>query len=135
MLFSLVVGSLILRRSRAPPKSPPSCGRSRRTRAASRGSPPTTPSEKTRAVVLLPGLFVHPVRPAKASQPWRRDWQEPNSELVKALAPDFDVFAFSYAQTVRVDEVAHRPGLRDAIARLRKAGYKEIVLVGHSAGG
>ncbi len=96
---------------------------------------PAAPGDKTRAVVLIHGLFVHPVRPAKAAQPWRRPWQEPKSELVKALAPDFDVFALGYAQTVPVDEVAGAPGLRDAVVRLRKAGYKEIVLIGHSAGG
>jgi pimeloyl-ACP methyl ester carboxylesterase len=96
---------------------------------------PDAPSEKSRAVVLIHGLFVHPIRQGKASQPWSRDWQEPKSELVKALAPDFDVFAFAYAQTVALDEVAKSAGMRDAISRLRKAGYKEIVLVGHSAGG
>ena len=96
---------------------------------------PDVPSEKARAVVLLAGLFIHPVRPAKASQPWLRDWQEPKSDLVKALAPDSDVFSFAYAQTAALDEVAKSAGMRDAIAGLRKAGYKEIVLVGHSAGG
>ena len=93
------------------------------------------PREKARAVVLLPGLFIHPIRPAKAAQPWLRDWQEPKSDLVKALAPDFDVFSFSYAQTIALDEIAKSAGMRDAIVRLRKAGYAEIVLVGHSAGG
>ena len=96
---------------------------------------PETPPDRTRAVVLIHGLFVHPVRPAKASQPWLRDWQEAKSDLVKALAKDSDVFAFAYAQTAPVDEIAHGAGLQDAVARLRKAGYKEIVLVGHSAGG
>ena len=85
--------------------------------------------------MLINGLFVHPVRPARATRPWRREWQEPRSDLVKALAKEFDVFAFGYAQTVSVDEVAHAPGLRDAVLRLRKGGYKEVVLVGHSAGG
>jgi pimeloyl-ACP methyl ester carboxylesterase len=96
---------------------------------------PDAPSVKTRAVVLLHGLFVHPVRQSKAAKPWRRDWQESKSELVKALAPDFDVFAFTYAQTVSLDEIAKSSGLRDAVAKLRKASYKDIVLVGHSAGG
>ncbi len=96
---------------------------------------PAAPPDKTRAVVLIHGLFVHPVRTSKASQPWRREWQEPKSELVKALAADADVFAFAYAQTAPVDDVAESHGLRDAVARLRKAGYKEIVLIGHSAGG
>lgn len=96
---------------------------------------PATPSEKTRAVVLLHGLYIHPIWPGRATQPWRRLWQEPNSPLVKALAPDADVFAFAYAQMTTVDDVARGAGLRDAVARLRKAGYKEVVLVGHSAGG
>jgi pimeloyl-ACP methyl ester carboxylesterase len=96
---------------------------------------PAAPSEKTRAVVLIHGLFVHPIRPSKATHPWRRSWQEPKSELVKTLAKDSDVFAFAYAQNIPVDEVAQSAGLRDAVARLREAGYKQIVLIGHSAGG
>lgn len=90
---------------------------------------------KDRAVLVIPGLKIHPIRPALAARPDRRDYQEPTSELVKALAKDSDVFAFSYAQTVPIDAVAHSPGLRDAVAQLKKAGYTEIVLVGHSAGG
>ncbi|AMV27672.1 Alpha/beta hydrolase family protein [Gemmata sp. SH-PL17] len=93
------------------------------------------PSEKKRALVLIPGLHVHPLRPAKATKPELRDWQQPKSELVKALAKDFDVFAFGYSQTISADEVAQGPGLRDTVANLRKSGYTEIVLVGHSAGG
>jgi hypothetical protein len=96
---------------------------------------PATPSEKARAVVLIPGLHVHPLKPTKATIPERRPWQGPKSELVKALAQDSDVFAFGYSQNVPVDEIAVSAGLRDAVARLRKAGYKEVVLVGHSAGG
>jgi pimeloyl-ACP methyl ester carboxylesterase len=93
------------------------------------------PGPKTRAVLLIPGLHVHPLHPSKVMLPDRRPWQEPKSELVKALALDSDVFGFGYAQTVPVDEVARCQGLLDAVARLRKLGYKEIVLVGHSAGG
>lgn len=96
---------------------------------------PTTPSSKERAVVLIHGLFVHPIRPAKAMQAWCRDWQEPKSEMVKALAKDSDVFAFAYSQTAPLDEVADSVGMRDSVTRLHKAGYKEIVLIGHSAGG
>jgi pimeloyl-ACP methyl ester carboxylesterase len=96
---------------------------------------PDAPPVKARAVVLLHGLFVHPLRQGKAAQPWRRDWQEPKSDLVKTLAADFDVFAFAYAQTAPLEEVARSPGLRGAVAGLRRAGYREVVLVGHSAGG
>ncbi len=96
---------------------------------------PAQPSAKARAVVLIPGLYVHPLRPVRATRPEIRAWQMPGAELVKALAKDSDVFAFGYAQTSSVDEVAQAPGLLDAVTRLRTAGYTEVVLVGHSAGG
>ncbi|MFM8270937.1 MAG: esterase/lipase family protein [Gemmata sp.] len=96
---------------------------------------PKQPVERARAVVLVHGLQVHPLRSSKVTKPELRPWQQPKSILVSALAKDADVFAFSYGQTTTVDEVARAPGLRDAVANLRKAGYKELVLVGHSAGG
>jgi pimeloyl-ACP methyl ester carboxylesterase len=93
------------------------------------------PTPKVRAVVLVPGLYVHPLHPSKVMVPERRNWQEPKSELVKALAPDSDVFAFGYSQAVTLDDVALSAGLLDAVTRLRKLGYTQIVLIGHSAGG
>lgn len=90
---------------------------------------------KDRAVVLVHGLKIYPFRPQKAEQPELHDWQAPGSELVRALSPDADVFAFAFAQTLPVDVVAHAPKLRDAVVRFRAAGYREVVLVGHSAGG
>ena len=90
---------------------------------------------KDRAVLLIHGLKIHPLRPSLCSRPERHGWQEPTSDLVRTLAPDFDVFAFSYAQTAPLDAVVHAPGLRDSIRKLKKAGYTDIVLVGHSAGG
>lgn len=96
---------------------------------------PAERRDKTRAVVLIPGLYVHTIKPARANLPDRRPWQDPKSELVRVLAPDFDVFAFGYGQTISVDAVAQSNGLKDAVTRIREAGYKEIVLVGHSAGG
>lgn len=89
---------------------------------------------KDRAVLLIHGLKIHPIRWSLTTQPEKHDWQEPKADLVKALAAEFDVFAFGYAQTLPVDAVAHSPGLREAVARMR-AGYKEVVLIGHSAGG
>ena len=89
---------------------------------------------KDRAVLLIPGLKLHPLRPGRTTRPELHDWQEPKCELVKALSRDADVFAFGYGQTAPLDVVPHTPGLRDAVAQLRKAGYQEIVLVGHSAG-
>ena len=96
---------------------------------------PEKPSEKTRAVVLLHGLYLHPLHPVKATRPELRPWQQPKSELVKTLATEFDVFGLGYAQVASVDETAEAPSLRDAIERLRTAGYTDVVLVGHSAGG
>lgn len=97
--------------------------------------PPAKRSEKTRAVVLIHGLHIHPFHPARAMTTACAPWQDSKSTLVKTLANDFDVFAFSYAQTVPVDEVTESQGLRDSVANLRKSGYKEVVLIGHSAGG
>lgn len=93
------------------------------------------PRTKDRAVLLIPGLKIHPFRPSAATKPDLREYQQPNSELVRALAKDSDVFAFGYAQTVPVDAVAMSPGLRAAVGRLKQAGYEEVVLIGHSAGG
>jgi pimeloyl-ACP methyl ester carboxylesterase len=94
-----------------------------------------TPRTKDRAVLLIPGLKIHPLKPTLCARPELNEWQQAKGELVRALEKDFDVFAFGYAQTVPLDAVALSPGLRDAVANIRKAGYKEIVLVGHSAGG
>lgn len=90
---------------------------------------------KDRAVLLIPGLKVHPFRPSLAAKPDLHAWQEPNSELVKTLAKDSDVFSFGYAQITQLDAVAQSPALLDCVIMLRKGGYKEIALVGHSAGG
>lgn len=90
---------------------------------------------KDRAVLLLHGLLVHPFKPSLAAKPDLHAWQQPNSDLVRNLAKDADVFSFAYAQITPLDAVAQCPGLRDCVTALRKAGYKEITLIGHSAGG
>ena len=90
---------------------------------------------KTRAVVLIPGLQLHLLRPEKCRAPEQHDWQRPHSKLVKELAPDFDVYALGYTQCQPLDAVSLSFGLRSTVAALAKAGYREIVLVGHSAGG
>lgn len=93
------------------------------------------PRTRDRAVLVVPGLRIHPLRPSLCTRPEFRNFHEPTSELVRTLAKDSDVFAFAYAQTVTLDEVAQSPGLRAAVADIKKAGYTEVVLVGHSAGG
>lgn len=90
---------------------------------------------KTRAVVLIHGLQLHAVRGGQVRRAGLQSWQASDSELVRVLGRDSDVFGFAYAQNVSVDAVAGSAGLRRAIEGLHDLGYREIVLVGHSAGG
>lgn len=90
---------------------------------------------RTRAVVLIHGLLVHPFSKADVPRPHLHSWQKADSLLVKKLAADSDVFAFSYGQVVSADDIASCPELERHIRQLRRDGYREIVLVGHSAGG
>ncbi len=90
---------------------------------------------KTRAVVLIHGLFVHPFSKTKVGRAELHSWQKPECLLVKRLAQEADVFAFAYGQTVSADEIAECKDLEDSVRKLRQAGYREIVLLGHSAGG
>lgn len=91
--------------------------------------------DQARAVLLIHGLRAHPFSEKKVTRPGFQDWQRAESALVKALVEDADVFAFAYSQDVIVDAVPKAPGLAAAIRGLRAAGYADIVLVGHSAGG
>jgi pimeloyl-ACP methyl ester carboxylesterase len=88
-----------------------------------------------RAVVLICGLHVHPFSDSSVPRAYFAPWQKPGSPMVRALARDADVFAFTYGQAVPVTEIAGQAKLRDGIRRLRQAGYTEVVLVGFSAGG
>ncbi len=88
-----------------------------------------------RAVVLLHGLRPQPVSADAAGRARPSTWEKPQNPIVKALAPDADVYAFHYAQTVALDEVARQPALVQAVRALRTAGYDEVTLVGYSAGG
>jgi pimeloyl-ACP methyl ester carboxylesterase len=99
------------------------------------GKPTELKKTKDKAAFLVHGLMLHPIRPVKATLPDPHEWQQPRSNLVKNLADDFDIFSFGYAQTTPLDAVASTPGMRNGVARLKEAGYKEIVLIGHSAGG
>lgn len=90
---------------------------------------------KMRAVVLIHGLLVHPFSKTNVTRPHLHSWQKSDCLLVKRLAQEADVFAFSYAQTVTADEIAECPELEKHIRKLHEDGYREIVLIGHSAGG
>jgi pimeloyl-ACP methyl ester carboxylesterase len=87
-----------------------------------------------RAIVLLHGLRVHPISGAAATKATPHGWQKPGSALVRTLGADGDVFAFAYSQNLDLEDPAIEAALAQAVRRLRDAGYREIVLVGHSAG-
>ena len=88
-----------------------------------------------RAVVLLHGLRPQPVNAEAAARAQPSTWEKPQLPIVKALSPDADVYAFHYAQTVSLDDIARLPALAQAVKSLRTAGYDEVALVGYSAGG
>lgn len=88
-----------------------------------------------RAVVLIHGLGLHPFSKEKVTRAALRTWQQSTSPLVHALARSADVYAFAYAQTLPVEKVADAAGLGRAVRRLKAEGYRDIVLIGHSAGG
>jgi pimeloyl-ACP methyl ester carboxylesterase len=90
--------------------------------------------DQKRAVVLIHGFHFH-LREESARKAELRPWQLPNSTLVKELARDADVFAFAYGQNASLKTIAAQPTLGEMVARLRRLGYREVVLVGHSAGG
>jgi pimeloyl-ACP methyl ester carboxylesterase len=92
-------------------------------------------AQKARAVVLIHGLLVHPFSKTNVGRAHLHSWQLPDCLLVKRLAQEADVFAFAYAQTVSADDIAEWPELAEQLEKLRRDGYREIVLVGHSAGG
>ena len=86
-----------------------------------------------RAVVLI-----HGYRPYKNEEEVAhadfRPWQQPGCLLVKELAKDSDVFSYGYSQNAAVNDIVSSGGLANAVWQLRRAGYRDIVLVGHSAG-
>jgi pimeloyl-ACP methyl ester carboxylesterase len=88
-----------------------------------------------RAVVLIHGLHLHPFSSRNVKRAEWHNWQRPDSALVKALALDADVFGFAYSQEVPLETIAETPGLHNGVQRLRGMGYREVVLLGHSAGG
>jgi pimeloyl-ACP methyl ester carboxylesterase len=90
---------------------------------------------QARAIVLIHGLLPHPFSRDSVARPLFHEWQKPGSLLVKRLGQGSDVFAFAYGQNVPAGEVAESLALSEDVRRLQALGYREIVLVGHSAGG
>jgi hypothetical protein len=89
--------------------------------------------DQTRAVVLLQGYHLYSSEEA-VTQAVFRDWQKPTALLVKELAKDSDLFSYAYGQNASIDAIVASGGLADGVRQLRRAGYRDIVLVGHSAG-
>ena len=95
---------------------------------------------QNRAVVMIQGLKPHPVSKDRPNDAIRSSWQKSGSRLSEALAPHADLFVFYYSQNLAVEKISEsRNGdgrsFDDHIARLKKMGYEEIVLVAYSAGG
>jgi len=88
-----------------------------------------------RAVVLIHGLLPHPINNSNVAMPDLSGWERPGSTLVTTLAPLGDVFALGYGQNAAIDDIAKSSALAWNVNRLRMMGYREIVLIGHSAGG
>jgi hypothetical protein len=88
-----------------------------------------------RAVVLIQGLVLHPISKEKVTKPALRSWQEQDSILVKELSRSADVWSLAYSQTAACERIADAPVLLRHLGELKRDGYREIVLVGHSAGG
>jgi pimeloyl-ACP methyl ester carboxylesterase len=90
---------------------------------------------QNRAVVLVHGLRWREVLAKHMGQADFDRWQDPQSKLVQTVKNDADLFAFAYGQNVSVDQIAGSAALAEGIRRVRQLGYKEIILLGHSAGG
>jgi pimeloyl-ACP methyl ester carboxylesterase len=91
--------------------------------------------KQERAVVLIHGLKTNFFSKSAVLHPDLRSWQQADSLLVKRLGRDSDVYAFAYGQNVTAEEVVDVPQLAEDIQRLNQLGYKDIVLMGFSAGG
>jgi len=94
----------------------------------------TVKRKQDRAVVFVHGLLPRVLHPERATKPGLHDWQMPDSTIVKELKTDCDLYGLSYAQVFSTDAIAMSAVLRDGIEMLKSTGYKEIVLLGHSAG-
>ena len=88
----------------------------------------------TQAVVLIHGFHYHFTNKSVPKAEFR-PWQNADSPLVLELAKTADVYVFAYGQNVTLDTIVGQSKLGESVANLRKLGYTDIVLIGHSAGG
>jgi hypothetical protein len=94
----------------------------------------TRSPNRTQAVVLIHGFHYH-ISNKNVPKAELRPWQKNDSPIVKELAKSSDVFVFAYGQNVPLDVVVQDSTLAASVKRIRALGYRDIVLVGHSAGG
>jgi pimeloyl-ACP methyl ester carboxylesterase len=94
----------------------------------------TRSANQNRAALLIHGYHVH-FRDSSVPKAEFRSWQKPESAFVKELAKHADVYSFAYGQNAALDVIVKESTLRSRVAELRKLGYSDVVLVGHSAGG
>jgi pimeloyl-ACP methyl ester carboxylesterase len=88
-----------------------------------------------RAVVLIHGLGLHMISSEKPVKAYLRNWQQSDHPLVRRLAQDSDVYALAYGQNLPLEEIVSSPEVLRHLRSLKEAGYKQVILVGHSAGG
>src|SRR5262249_21358172 len=89
-----------------------------------------TPNQ-TQAVVLLHGFHYH-VIDKNVPKAELRPWQKANSPIIKELSKNADVYVFAYGQNAPIDTIVKDSKLSPSVAELRKMGYKDVVLMGHS---
>lgn len=92
-------------------------------------------ADQSRAVVLIHGLSINLLNPDKVTNAGLRAWQQPDHDLVRKLSRDADVYGLAYSQNVPAHEIAHSADVLAHLRSLKEAGYRDVVLVGHSAGG
>ena len=92
-------------------------------------------ADRDKAVVLVHGLGLHPFSSDKALRAKLHVWQQADSPVVKKLGEQADVYALAYGQNASIDRIAADPSLVRYLGHVRKEGYREIILIGHSAGG
>src|SRR4051812_34722322 len=88
---------------------------------------------RERAVILVHG-FRYTLHKENVGRADLQEWQEAGGLMVRSLGKEADVFAFAYGQDGTLDGVARSKGLADGVRTVRDLKYKEIVLVGFSAG-
>lgn len=94
----------------------------------------TRTPKQTQAVVLLHGFHYH-FLDKNVPKAELRPWQKANSPIIKELSKNADVYVFAYGQNAPLDTIVKESKLSPTVAELRKMGYTDVVLMGHSAGG